>query len=41
MKKYQLHFASGQFMDVNDYSVSLGDFYKENDSLKKFNYTIS
>ena len=35
-EKYQFHFESGQFMDIDDDAIDLSDFFKENPSLKPF-----
>lgn len=35
-EKYQFHFESNQFMDMDDYSIDVKDFLDENEGLKKF-----
>ena len=37
-EKYQFHFASGQFMDVDDDSINLAKFMKSNPGLNDFYY---
>lgn len=38
--KYQFHFETCSFMDINDSAISLTDFLNENDDLQKFYYPI-
>ena len=35
-EKYQFHFESGQYMNIDDEEIDLSDFFKENPSLKPF-----
>lgn len=35
-EKYQFHFESGQFMNIDDYSIHIGDFLNKNEGLKGF-----